>query len=156
MPRSVLLIDDNAIQAATRQAILRRAGYYVIATLSAERALAQVQAGDFAIPLGLVITDHVMPGMTGSVFVRALRKTHPSLPVMVISGMEEAAAEYEGLDVVFRVKPLLPEVLLLNVLALMQANDGSAESSSQIAQASDSQVSQESGSHGSCSQDTNR
>lgn len=119
MPSSILLVDDNAIQAATRQAILRRAGYYVIASLSAERALEQVQAGEFAVPLGLVITDHIMPGMSGSVFVRLLRQTHPSLPVMVISGLEEAEAEYDGLHVVFKVKPLLPDVLLANVQSLL-------------------------------------
>lgn len=120
MPFSILLVDDNAVQAATRQAILRRAGYYVTATLSAERALEQVQAGMFAVPLGLVITDHLMPGMSGSVFVRLLRQTHPLLPVMVISGLEEAETEYEGLRVVFRVKPLMPEILLANVQSLME------------------------------------
>lgn len=128
MCSSVLLIDDNAVQAATRQAILRRAGHYVIATLSAERALEQVRAGEFAIPLGLIITDHIMPEMTGSTFVRLLRQTHPALPVMVISGLEDAEAEYEGLDVVFRVKPLLPEILLADVQALL-ASDGVAKDS---------------------------
>lgn len=127
MPFSVLLVDDNAVQAATRQAILRRAGYYVTATLSAERALEQVQAGEFAVPLGLVITDHLMPGMSGSVFVRLLRRTHPLLPVMVISGLEEAETEYKGLHVVFRVKPLLPEILLANVQSLMETEGVAAD-----------------------------
>ena len=48
-----------------------------------------------------VITDHIMPGMNGSQFVRELRKTQPHLPVMVISGLEEAEQEYAGLDVRF-------------------------------------------------------
>ena len=122
MQASVLLIDDNAIQAATRQAILTRAGYHVIATLNPERALEQLQGEEFATPIGLVLTDHLMPGMNGSAFVRALRKTHPTLPVMVISGLEEAEAEYEGLNVTFRVKPLLPEKLLANVEALLSAD----------------------------------
>ena len=37
----ILLIDDNAIQATIRQAILRRAGYFVIAALDPARALEQ-------------------------------------------------------------------------------------------------------------------
>jgi len=146
MARSVLLIDDNAIQAATRQAILRRAGWHVMATLSAERALEQVRAGDFAIPLGLVITDHFMPGMSGSVFVRSLRKTHPLIPVMVISGLEEAEAEYEGLGVIFRVKPLMPEVLLSEVQALMQLDYVSPDANPKGSQdTQDTNVSQDSG-----------
>jgi len=123
MPFSVLLVDDNAVQAAIRQTILKRAGYDVMAVLSAERALEQLQGGDLALPIGLVITDHLMPGMNGSAFVRALRQTHPDLPVMVISGLEEAETEYEGMNVTFRVKPVLPETLLAQVQALMLPED---------------------------------
>ena len=43
MTSAVLLIDDNAVQAATRQTILRRAGYFVIAALNPRRALEQFQ-----------------------------------------------------------------------------------------------------------------
>ena len=116
---AILLIDDNAIQAATRQTILRRAGYFVIAALSPQRTLEQFQNSEFPEDIGLVITDHIMPGMNGSVFVKHLRETHPDLPVLVISGLEEAEAEYSGLNVVFRLKPLLPDNLLASVHSLM-------------------------------------
>lgn len=112
MTDAILLIDDNAIQAATRQTILKRAGYFAIAALNPQRALDQLRQNEFHEEIGLVITDHLMPGMTGSEFVRQLRITHPDLPVMVISGLEEAETEYEGLNVRFRVKPLVPEALL--------------------------------------------
>jgi CheY-like chemotaxis protein len=112
MPANLLLIDDNAVQAATRQTILRRAGYFVIAALNPSRALEQIQSGEFLEEIRLVITDHLMPGMSGSEFVRALRRTHPTMPVLVISGLEEAEQEYVGLDVTFRMKPLLPDHLL--------------------------------------------
>lgn len=112
MTANLLLIDDNAVQAATRQTILRRAGYFVIAALSPTRALEQIQSGDMVEEIRLVITDHLMPGMSGADFVRALRTTHPALPVLVISGLEEAEQEYAGLQVTFRMKPLLPENLL--------------------------------------------
>jgi DNA-binding response OmpR family regulator len=125
MTANLLLIDDNAVQAATRQAILRRAGYFVIAALNPARALEQFQGGDFPEDIGLVITDHLMPGMSGSEFVRALRKTHPQMPVLVISGLEEAEREYAGLDVTFRMKPLLPDQLLETVRVLV--NEGGAE-----------------------------
>lgn len=112
---TVLLIDDNAIQAATRQTILKRAGYFVIPVLSPERALQQFLENDFPAEIDLVITDHVMPGMTGSEFVRQLRSFKPDLPIMVISGLEEAEDEYEGMNVLFRLKPLLPDNLLASV-----------------------------------------
>jgi CheY-like chemotaxis protein len=119
MTDTLLLIDDNAVQAATRQTILKRAGYFVIAALNPERALEQFRSGEFPTAVQLVITDHLMPGMSGAAFVRELRKTYPKLPVLVISGMEEAESEYEGMDVLFRLKPLLPDNLLASVHSLI-------------------------------------
>ena len=116
---AILLIDDNAVQAATRQTILKRAGYYVIAVLNPLRALEQFRGDEFPARIRLVITDHLMPGMTGSEFVRALRETHGELPVLVISGLEEAEDEYQGLNVLFRLKPLLPDHLLASVHRLV-------------------------------------
>ena len=115
MEATVLLIDDNAIQAATRQTILKRAGYFVIPVLNPLRALQQFRDNDFPAEIQLVITDHIMPGMSGAEFVRELRTLQPDLPVLVISGLEEAEEEYRGLNVTFRLKPLLPDNLLASV-----------------------------------------
>lgn len=127
-PPTILLIDDNAIQAATRQTILKRVGYFVIAVLSPQRALEQMRAGEFAADISLVITDHVMPGMNGAAFVQALRETHPTLPVLVISGLMEAEAEYADLNIVFRLKPLVPDSLLATVHSMLhRADEGDGE-----------------------------
>jgi CheY-like chemotaxis protein len=123
---AVLLIDDNAIQAATRQTILRRAGYFVIAALNPVRALEQFRHNEFPGEISVVITDHVMPGMNGAQFVRELRKMQPHLPVMVISGMDEAEQEYEGLDVLFLLKPLSPDLLLSHLRLLLQHQQAGA------------------------------
>lgn len=123
MTYTVLLIDDNAVQAATRQTILKRNGYHVIAVLSPERALEQFRGNDYPEKIDVVITDHIMPGMNGAEFVAAVREFQPSIPVLVISGMEEAEAEYAGLDVLFRVKPLLPDNLLASVHRLVHRNE---------------------------------
>jgi CheY-like chemotaxis protein len=120
MPSTILLIDDNAIQAATRQTILRRAGYFVYAALNPVRALEQFRENQFPEEIDLVITDHLMPGMNGAEFVRELRALPLGLPVLVISGLEDAETEYEGMNVVFRQKPLLPDALLASVHSLLQ------------------------------------
>jgi len=119
MTPALLLIDDNAVQAATRQTILKRAGYFVIAALNPLRALDQFQRNEFQEEISLVITDHFMPGMTGAQFVRALREIHPALPILVISGMEEVEEEYAGMNVAFRLKPLLPDNLLSSVRTML-------------------------------------
>jgi CheY-like chemotaxis protein len=116
---AILLVDDNAIQAATRQTILRRAGYFVIAALNPVRALEQFHGNQFPAEISAVITDHIMPGMNGAQFVSELRKTHPDLPVIVISGMDEAEDDYEGMQVRFLLKPLAPDLLLANLHNLL-------------------------------------
>ncbi len=109
---SILLVDDNVVQAATRQAILRSAGHKVIAVLDPRRALESLEQHSLPDSIWLVVTDHLMPTMTGSTFVRKLRQLLPTVPVIVISGLEEAEDEYKGLDIHFRMKPLNPELLL--------------------------------------------
>ncbi len=117
---ALLLIDDNAIQAATRQTILRRAGYHVIAGLNPCRALEQFRQDEFPVAIQLVITDHLMPDMSGAAFVTELRKLRPELPVLVISGLEEAESQYTGMGVTFRVKQLMPDHLLSTVQQLIE------------------------------------
>ena len=123
---TILLVDDNAIQAVTRQTILRRAGYFVIAALNPARALEQFKSNEFPSEISAVITDHIMPGMNGAQFVRELRKTQPDLPVMVISGLEEAEPDYEGLQVRFLLKPLSPDLLLSNLRFMLDQEQAGA------------------------------
>lgn len=122
MPHTLLIIDDSAVQAATRQTILKRAGYFVIAALSSERALEQLRTNDFPSPIDLVITDHIMPGINGAEFVTRLRQFAPDMPVLVISGLAEAEDEYRNLGVEFRMKPLLPQNLLTCVQTLIESH----------------------------------
>jgi len=62
--------------------------------------------------IGVVVTDHYLPGRTGADLVRELRLTLPSMPVVVLSGMPGIEDEYDGLDVSIRLKPFPPEELI--------------------------------------------
>jgi FixJ family two-component response regulator len=62
--------------------------------------------------IGLVITDHLMPGMNGPEFVARLRDRLPSVPVIVLSGFLDVESEYEGLNIIFRAKPVPPDQLI--------------------------------------------
>ncbi len=123
----VLLVDDNPLQLSVREAVLRDAGLVVSIATNADSALATLRIlGD---KIGCVLTDHVMPECSGSQFVRRLRQERPLLPVIVLSGLAEAAQEYQGLDVTFRVKPFPPMELIELVrscLASEQRRSGAA------------------------------
>lgn len=112
MTRTILLVDDNAIQAAARRSVLLKAGRRVVLASSAQKALEMLDDKALPGPVGLIITDHQMPGMNGPEFVGQLRKRLPSVPVVVLSGYVDVEAEYEGLNIIFRAKPMAPEQLI--------------------------------------------
>ena len=115
----ILLVDDNAIQAATRKTILTRTGRRVVIAESGAVALKMLADEEFADQIALIITDHLMPGMNGPEFVRKLRETLPEAPVVVLSGLPDAEAEYQQNDVIFRLKPLVPDALIRLVSELL-------------------------------------
>jgi CheY-like chemotaxis protein len=118
MGSDILLVDDNGIQAATRKAVLSRLGRAVLIAANGPQALEML---DGAIrPVGLVITDHLMPGMNGPEFVTELRDRFLQLPVLVLSGLADAEDAYDELDVTFRMKPLPPDELIRLVRSLLQ------------------------------------
>jgi CheY-like chemotaxis protein len=112
MNAEILLVDDNSVQAATRQAILSLHGRAVTVAESGYRALEMLEDFELFESVGLVITDHCMPDLNGPQFVDLLRRRLPAIPVVVLSGLPDGEAEYAGLDVVFQTKPILPDQLL--------------------------------------------
>lgn len=114
----VLLIDDNALQLSVRETVLRNAGFTVCVATTAESALATLRI--LGARITLVITDHVMPGRNGAQFVRELRQENDWVPVIVLSGLAEAESEYEGLNVLFRQKPVPPPELIALVRASLE------------------------------------
>ena len=107
----ILVVDDNPVQALTRKAILNRAGLEAQTAYSADAAF-QALDNDANLEINLVITDHIMPGESGCHFVSRLWERRIGLAVMVLSGLAEAECEYEGLNVTFRAKPILPSELV--------------------------------------------
>jgi DNA-binding NtrC family response regulator len=112
MTAEILLVDDNAIQATTRRSILLRTGRAIVLANGASQALALLDDAGMLRSLGLVITDHCMPGMNGPEFVAQLRKRLPSVPVVVLSGFPDVESEYTGLNILFRIKPVAPDQLI--------------------------------------------
>jgi DNA-binding response OmpR family regulator len=117
--RQVLLIDDNPLQLSVREAILRNAGFLVSVATTGESALAILRA--LSDRIGVIVTDHLMPGCSGSELVRQIRADNNPVPVIVLSGLAEAESEYKGLDILFRHKPLPPPELIELVRMCMES-----------------------------------
>jgi len=117
----ILLIDDNPLQLKVRETVLRQAGFQVSVATTAESALALLRGLPGSV--GLVITDHLMPGCTGSELVREIRSVGLEVPVIVLSGLAEAEPEYDGLKVSFRPKPFPPAELIELARSLLEENN---------------------------------
>ena len=113
LARHVLIIDDNPVQLSIREAVLRDAGFQVSIATTAPSALALLRVANP--PFHAIVTDHVMPKVSGADFVRELRNVDTGIPVLVVTGMPDVESDYEGLNVTLRLKPL-PPVELISLL----------------------------------------
>lgn len=84
---TVLLVDDEELVRLSTADMLAEFGYTVVEAGSAEDALRLVGTG---LDVDLLVTDHLMPGMTGTELARTLLGSRPSLTVLIVSGYAEA------------------------------------------------------------------
>jgi CheY-like chemotaxis protein len=76
-PRTILLVDDDALISMATSEMLKDLDHQVIAAPSATKALEILQAGA---AVDLVITDQAMPAMTGAQLAAEIRGAWPDLP----------------------------------------------------------------------------
>ncbi len=86
-----LLVDDEELVRMSTADMLADLEYDVVEAASAEEAIALIRDG--LVP-DLLITDHLMTGMSGAELARTLKDSRPDLPVLIVSGY----AEEEGID----------------------------------------------------------
>lgn len=114
--QTVLVVDDDPALVELAEDLLATLGYEPRGTTSAEAALQALQ--DAPAEFDLLITDEVMPGMTGTALARAARSLRPDLPIVLCSGYggEDFAARAmaAGVDLVLT-KPLTTRALALGL-----------------------------------------
>ena len=83
---TVLLVDDEEFVRMSTADMLSELGFAVSEAATAEAALQIIEGNT---PIDLLVTDHLMPGMTGVDLAHALRERRPDVPVLIISGFAE-------------------------------------------------------------------
>jgi len=116
---TILLVDDNPLRASLRQSMLEggasRPVRAVVRASDASEALCLVESPEFAQGLALVITGHMMSGISGPEFVAELRSRMPHVPVLVLSPAAGARREYEEIEGVFNSGTSSPDELRMLV-----------------------------------------
>ncbi|HKU60063.1 MAG TPA: PAS domain S-box protein [Gemmatimonadales bacterium] len=91
---TVLVVEDEEAVRTLASRVLRGKGYRVLEASSADLALALL-AGSTE-PIDLLLTDVVMPGLSGPALAQRLILQHPALRVLYMSGYAEEAIERQG------------------------------------------------------------
>jgi two-component system cell cycle sensor histidine kinase/response regulator CckA len=127
----VLLVEDERAVRDLVSRYLLAQGYQVLAAAHGEEALALCRTQASAPTL--LITDVVMPGMSGPTLVEALRQEYPGLKVLFLSGYADDAVLRHGAlprDAWFQQKPFALDALVRRVRDIIDATADSVERAS--------------------------
>jgi len=89
----ILVVDDDRLVLANTGAVLEDLGHEVSLALSGEEALAQLAKG---FGPDLIVTDQLMPSMTGLQLMAEVHRKWPDLPCLIVSGFAEMTADEAG------------------------------------------------------------
>jgi PAS domain S-box-containing protein len=95
--KTVLLVEDNEVIRRVIRQMLQDQGYAVVEAENGREGL--LQAASQAGRLDLVLTDVVMPGLSGPELVSQLRNSHPELNVLYMSGYASEFVLERGLHI---------------------------------------------------------
>ncbi len=119
---TIILVEDEESVRAFGSRALRSRGYTVLEASSGIEALDVIEQAEGK--LDLVVSDVVMPEMDGPTLLGELRKTHPDLKVIFVSGYAEEAFKKnlpEGAQFAFLPKPFSLKQLIEAVKGMMGA-----------------------------------
>jgi PAS domain S-box-containing protein len=80
---TALVVDDEAVVRMSTTEMLIDLGYAVVEASSGEEAMLLIEQGT---RFDVLVTDHLMPGMSGTALAAAVRSLRPEMPVLVVSG----------------------------------------------------------------------
>jgi two-component system, cell cycle sensor histidine kinase and response regulator CckA len=124
---SVLLVEDEPSVRMLAETMLKRLGYVVVSAANGDDALRLAEErGD---PIALLMTDVVMPGMSGRELAERLRARHPETQVLFTSGYTEDEIIHRGVlseNLSFISKPYSMQTLAFKLRQVLAANPRSA------------------------------
>jgi two-component system, cell cycle sensor histidine kinase and response regulator CckA len=121
----ILLVEDEPAVQLLERRVLEMGRYEVLVASSGEEALAVLDR--YGGPIDLLVTDVVMPGMTGRELATSINRRRPGLKALFLSGYTPDEVLRQGVraeEAHFLQKPFTPSSLLSKVREILSAVDG--------------------------------
>jgi PAS domain S-box-containing protein len=116
---TVLVVEDEGVVRSLVGEILKNRGYRILYARHGAEALALARA--YQDPIHLLVTDMVMPGMTGSMLVAEFVKLKPETKVLYMSGYPDSLGRLVD-TTLFIQKPFTPEEFYGRVRDILNVN----------------------------------
>lgn len=112
MRQVILVVDDEPFVLNVVSSILRSAGFEVLSAGSADDALAMARAN--ARPIQLLLSDVIMPGMSGPALADLFTAIHPETECMFMAGLSDTPEVCDR--IIRRGRPFLPKPFVAGTL----------------------------------------
>lgn len=115
MQRTLLIVDDEINILSALKRVFKRDGYHVLQAASAGEALSVLEQH----PIGVILTDYRMPGMSGTEFLHEVKERYPDTVRIILSGFSDIEVVTDAINrgavYKFLTKPWEDDLLRANI-----------------------------------------
>ncbi len=125
-PKTILCVDDEKLQLQLRKMVLESAGFVVLAAQSSEDAMEMFRTHH----VDAVVMDYWLSGNNGTALAEQMKRLHPRIPILMLSGFSSLPGEGAVVDAWLRKAEVEPEEIIETVNRLIGLRSDSQQGAS--------------------------
>jgi two-component system, cell cycle sensor histidine kinase and response regulator CckA len=118
-PQTILVVEDHVLLLKLIKQILEDAHYTVLTASSAKKAIGL--EAEFAGAIDLLLSDVMMPGISGPDLAKKLKEQRPEMRIILMSGYPDGGLLVLNYGWHFMQKPFMPRALVGRIKDVLQS-----------------------------------